>query len=53
MGRTAGDLFGLTQMYGKPITPEESVSKQIALMRKLTPEHSGKFLNYEGGDALW
>ena len=53
MGRTGGDMFGLKEMHREPITPEESVSKQIALIRGLTPEHSGKFLSYEGTEAPW
>ena len=34
------------------IEPEESVTKMMKVIESLTPEHNGKFLNYENGEQL-
>jgi NAD(P)-dependent dehydrogenase (short-subunit alcohol dehydrogenase family) len=37
----------------KLITPAESVTAMLGLLDRLTPEQSGKFLNYDGTELGW
>jgi NAD(P)-dependent dehydrogenase (short-subunit alcohol dehydrogenase family) len=36
-----------------PLAPETSVSGILALLRRLKPEHSGRFFNYDGSELPW
>jgi NAD(P)-dependent dehydrogenase (short-subunit alcohol dehydrogenase family) len=44
-----------TDMGGSkaPLTPTESVAAMRALIERLSPADSGRFLNYDGAEILW